>query len=263
MIGWGGRASIALLVACGATACTGVSTDPQTPISLQFDSLPALAIVVGDTMRGGDLLPARVSVRAFNGNGTAVSDTLVRLIGIDTASVRSFRLIAGLRLVGTSETAAVSIVAQAGALQSQTQTFAVLPRPTGLERGSTNADSIIYDRPDTSTRFRDVSVALVRQVSPDSTKVPLNGLRVQFRVVNFTTTIVDSVRLVGTGSGRNTTSALMASGTAGVRVKVYAKPTATLRGVVTLEATHRALGTNVPGSPFQFTVTLVPFTLPR
>ena len=248
----------ALLTGAAIAGCTEVSTDPQVPLSLQFDSLPALAVVVGDTMRGGDLLPARVAVNAFNSAGGVVSDSQIRLIGIDSLSVKSFRVISGVRLVGTTENSTVRIVAQAGALQSQTQTFAVVPRPTGIGRfDADSADSVQYDRPDTTTRFKDVRIALF--AGPTF----LNGLRVRFRIVSFTDSLLDSVRIVSPTSGRTITSQLTASDAATVRLKVYAKPSRGGRGVITVEATSRALGVDVPGSPKQFSIRLVPFTLPR
>ena len=252
----------ALLTGAAIAGCTEVSTDPQVPLSLQFDSLPALAVVVGDTMRGGDLLPARIPVRVFNGSGGTVSDSVVKLIGIDTGSVKSFTLLGGLRLLGKAENASVRIVAQAGSLQSQTQTFSVVPRPTALI-GSTDIDSIIYDAPDTSTRYRDVRVTIYRQAAPESTAVFLNGLRVRLRVAAFTDSILDSVRLVASGTGKNATSALISSGVASLRLKVYAKSTARplAPGIVTVEASHKAFGADITGSPFRFTVKLVPFKL--
>ena len=251
----------ALLAAAALNACTDVSTDPQVPVSLQFDSLPALAVVVGDTMRGGDLVPVAVPVRAFDGSGSIVSDSQVRLIGIDTTSVKAFRVIGGLRLVGTTETAAVRIVAQAGSLQSQTQTFAVVPAPTAMVTSNTASDSIVYDRPDTALRFRDANVNVIRQVTPESTLVSLNGLRVRMRVVSFSTTILDSVRLVGTGSGRPATSAVVTGGVAALRLKAYTRSGATGTGTVVLEASHRARGVEIAGSPLRITLRLVPFTL--
>lgn len=257
-----GRGTAAALFAAAAiVACTDVSTDPQVPVSLQFDTLPALAVVVGDTLRGGDLLPVRLPVRAFSGSGTAIADTQIRIVGVDTASRRAFTRISGLRLVGTSEAPTVRIVAQAGSLQSQTQTFAVVPRPTGVRLGSTDIDSIVYDRPDTSTRFRSLNVAVIRKVV-DSAEVLLNGLPVRFRVTGFTASLLDSVRLVNVGSGRDATGSVMTGGAATIRVRTYAKPAARGRGTVTVEASTRAFGTEIPGSPLVITVRLVPFTLP-
>lgn len=251
----------ALLAGAALAACTDVSTDPQVPLSLQFDTLPSLAVVVGDTLRGSDLLPARLPVRAFSGSGSAINDTQLRVIGVDTVSRRAFAMISGLRLVGISEAPTVRIVAQAGSLQSQTQAFAVVPRPTGMRLGSTEIDSIIYDRPDTATRFRDLRVAVIRKV-PDSTEVLLNGLPVRFRVTGFTSSLLDSVRLVRVSSGRDASGAAMTGGAATIRLKTYAKPSVVGRGTVTVEASTLAFGVAIPGSPIVITVTLVPFTLP-
>lgn len=251
-----------LLVSAAVSACTGVSTDPQVPLALQFDSLPALAIVVGDTMRGDNLLPARLPVRAFDGNGTAMNDTVLRVIGIDSASAAAFTRISDLRLVARRESPTVRIVGQAGALQSQTLTFAVVPRPTGMVRTTAATDSLVYNRADTSQRFVDVGVNVVRQAAPESTVVALNGLRVRMRLVSFTDSILDSVRIVNT-AGRSDVSSLVAGGAAKLTLKAYPKATARGRGTVTIEASHRALGVEIPGSPLRVTIPLVPATVVR
>ncbi len=249
----------ALLIGAAIAGCTGISTDPQVPLSLQFDSLPSLAVVVGDTMRGGDLLPARLPVRAFNSGGGLVRDSQLKVIGIDTLSVKAFGVIGGLRLLGKVENAAVRIVAQAGSLQSQTQTFAVVPRPTGIGIGDTTTDSIVYDFTDSTTRFRDITATLFRKVG-DSTVVFLNGLPIAFRVASFTATILDSVRLVSPTSGKSVTSALVTSSLATIRVKAYPKVGATGTGSIVVEARSVVLGTAVAGSPVSLPVKLSTFS---
>ena len=249
----------ALLIGAAIAGCTGISTDPQVPLSLQFDSLPSLAVVVGDTMRGGDLLPARLPVRAFNSGGGLVRDSQLKVIGIDTLSVKAFGVIGGLRLLGKVENAAVRIVAQAGSLQSQTQTFAVVPRPTGIGIGDTTTDSIVYDFTDSTTRFRDITATLFRKVG-DSTVVFLNGLPIAFRVASFTATILDSVRLVSPTSGKSVTSALVTSSLATIRVKAYPKVGATGTGSIVVEARSVVLGTVVAGSPVSLPVKLSTFS---
>ena len=247
----------ALLVSAAAAACTEVSTNPQFPVSLQFDSLPSGAVVVGDTMRGVDLLPAAIPARSFNAAGAALTDSLVRVIGIDTTSVKAFSIISGLKLVGRIITPSVSVVAQSGALQSQTQTFAVVPVPTQLGRfAADSAASVVYDEPDTSKR----SVTVRAQLSADT--VLLNGLRIKFRVVNFPNALLDSVRIVSGTPARDVTSAISVSGSASVTIRVYPKTAAQGSGLLTLEASSIALGRNVPQSPLRFTVKLIQYTLP-
>jgi hypothetical protein len=249
-------AAAALLLAAGVAGCTEVSTDPQLPFSLQFDSLPAQAIVLGDTMRGEGLVPSRIPVQVFNSSGGAVSDSQIRLLGIDTQSVRAFRVIGGLRLVGTLTNAAVRIVAQAGTLQSQTQTFAVVPRPRSIVAGDATADSIVYDFTDSTTRNRDITATLL-----DSTGAAVNGLRVRFRVASFTASILDSVRLISPSGGRSIVSTLVTGGVATIRVKAYPKSGATGTGTIVVEASSSALGAPIPGSPLALSVKLSPFTI--
>jgi hypothetical protein len=254
---WGQRgATAALLLAASVAGCTDVSTDPDVPFSLQFDSLPAQAVVIGDTMRGEGLIPAAVPIKVFNSSGGLVTDSAITLRGIDTQSVSSFRVIAGRQLVGTVLNGAVRVVAQAGALQSQTQTFAVVNRPRSIVAGDTTSDSIVYDFTDSTTRNRDITATLL-----DSTNAAVNGLRVRFRVASFTTTILDSVRLISPSGGRSIVSTLVTSGLATIRVKAYPKAGATGRGTIVVEATSAVLGAPVSGSPLALTVRLVPFTI--
>lgn len=261
-----GRRGIAAALLTGAAViagCTDVSTDPQIPVSLQFDSLPALSVVVGDTVRGDSLEPARLGVRAFNGAGGIVGDSQVRIIGIDSASRSAFRMIDGLKLVGTAQNTSVRLVAQAGSLQSQIQTLAVIEAPTGIVKRSVGRDSIMYDRVDTVNRFIDASVAVVRATGA-TTRDSINGLRVRFRVVSFSSDLIDSVRLVSPTSGRSITSVLSTSKLATIRVKAYFSKVglAGQSGSIVLEARTRVLGADVPGSPLRDTVALVPFRLP-
>jgi hypothetical protein len=247
----------ALLSAAAIVGCTEISTDPKVPVSLQFDSLPALAVVIGDTMRGPDLEPTRLPVAAFSGSGSSVSDSLIRVVGIDTGSVSSFALTGGFFLTGRTLNSAVRIVAQAGGLQSQPQTFGVVKVPTSLSRFvADSSESLVYNAPDTLARYLDTRVTL----KSDTTR--LKGLRVKFRIVSFTDSLLDSVKLIAPfPGGRPIGSALMEDTAATVRVFAWARKGATGRGTVTLEASHKALGAPVPGSPLQFTVRLAPFVL--
>jgi hypothetical protein len=252
----------ALLLAASVAGCTDVSTDPQVPLSLQFDSLPSLAVVVGDTMRDTALAPARVAVRVFNSSGGVVSDSQIRVIGIDTASVSAFRLISGLRLVGRTVTPAVRIVAQSGSLQSQVQTFAVVPVPLGIANGDAVNDSLFYNATDSARRATDVKATIFSRVAPDTTTLFLNGLRVRFRVASFADSLLDSVRLVTpaistTPPERATNSALITGNSATIRVRAYPKAGRTGAGLVTIEASFRAFGAEIPGSPFRIPVRLL------
>ncbi len=252
----------ALLTAAAFAGCTDVSTDPQFALSLQFDSLPASAVVIGDTMRGADLAPARLGVRAFSGAGTLLNDSALRVIGIDSTSVASFQMIGGLRLTGRKLASAVRVVSQAGSLQSQQQTFAVVPVPTSLRDGDSIPDTLFYTQPDSAKRFRDVKVTIVGRTAPESTLRTLEGLRVKFRVVSFADSVLDSVRLVSSASGRLTTSALISGGSALVRIKAYPKAGPVRAGSIIVEAAFNAFGANIPGSPFLVPITLRPFTPP-
>ena len=245
----------ALLGAAGLVACTGISTDPQVPVSLQFDSLPALAVVLGDTMRGATLEPTRVPVFAYSGSGAVVTGVELRVIGIDTASVGAFSLLTGEFIAGRKLAETVRVVAQAGALQSQTQTFAVVDAPTVVVRDSAARDSLVslVSIPiATGSVYSDTGTARVKVLTGTT---PVNGLRVRFRVVNFPTALLDSVRIEGS-DGKVTTSALMTGGTAGVRVRVFGKARVPGTGTVTIEASIKALGRQVPGSPLSLPIRL-------
>jgi hypothetical protein len=230
----------ALLVATAFAACTEVDTAPDAVLSIQFDSLPAAAVVLGDTMRGGDLLAAPVRANAFNAAGDSLASRAVRLVPLDDSSATAFVYDSTRRLiVGARRISAARVVARAGDVQSQVQTFAVVPAPTRITRPDTVVrDSIIYNELLSTNRARDIAVFLARDSA--GTLFPVNGLRVRFRLVRSPAAArFDSVRIVNS-AGRATESVIQSGGAATLRVRVFPKP-AYLDSVFTDTLTVEAL----------------------
>ncbi len=79
---------VVLAVAVGVAVCTPIPNDPNTPFSIQVDTVPAPSVVAGDTMRDttGTVQPIRVEVRNIQGH--LITTAPVRFISFDTAQLR-------------------------------------------------------------------------------------------------------------------------------------------------------------------------------
>ena len=77
-------AATIIAVVASVFACTDISSDPHTVLSLQFDSLPAPGVAVGDTLRDTLGVVARPVVHAFNYQGDEIIPAPVFFLSPDT-----------------------------------------------------------------------------------------------------------------------------------------------------------------------------------
>src|SRR4051812_17828153 len=63
---------VAIVLLVGAFACENISGNADTVLSIQFDSLPAPAVVIGDTLRDTTGAVRTPSVHAFNDKGAEI-----------------------------------------------------------------------------------------------------------------------------------------------------------------------------------------------
>jgi hypothetical protein len=245
----------AAALAGAAAACTDVPSDPNTPVSIEFDTLllPSPAIIAGDTLRDaqGRAAPLRAIVR--NIDGDVIADAPVQFVLPDTAARGSLKLTlvgGGATLVsGLNESVAadsialstrrqVRIVASIGNLQTSPIELAVVRRPRFLVR--TNPDSIVaayvYGVSDTNKMHTDtLGVRVLWKQSPDS---GVRRIRVQYTIVDPASDVLDSVRLIRDTTGRDTTSGAITNdaGYASRRLRIRAKAGATAVDTIVVEA---------------------------
>ena len=255
---WRRAAPLAALAAAallaGAAACTDVPSDPNTPVSIEFDTLllPSPAIIAGDTLRDaqGRAVPLRAVVR--NIDGKEIADAPVQFVLPDTAARGSLKLtlaggdtlVSGLNESLAADSIALStrrqvrVVASIGNLQTSPIELAVVRRPRVLVR--TNPDSIVaayvYGVSDTNRMHTDtMGVRVLWKQSPDSA---VRRIRVQYTIVDPASEVLESVRLIRDTTGRDTTSGAITNdaGYASRRLRIRAKAGATAADTIVVEA---------------------------
>ena len=244
----------AALLAGAAAACTDVPSDPNTPVSIEFDTLllPSPAIIAGDTLRDaqGRAVPLRAVVR--NIDGKEIADAPVQFVLPDTAARGSLKLtlaggdtlVSGLNESLAADSIALStrrqvrVVASIGNLQTSPIELAVVRRPRVLVR--TNPDSIVaayvYGVSDTNRMHTDtMGVRVLWKQSPDSA---VRRIRVQYTIVDPASEVLESVRLIRDTTGRDTTSGAITNdaGYASRRLRIRAKAGATAADTIVVEA---------------------------
>ncbi len=149
---------VVLAVAVGVAVCTPIPNDPNTPFSIQVDTVPAPSVVAGDTMRDttGTVQPIRVEVRNIQGH--LITTAPVRFISFDTAQLR-FDTVGHAMGTPRGDSTPQFIVDVRG-LQTIPQTLPVVRRPDRLLFA--DSDSI-------------QTMTLVPGGSPDTVSLPLIG----------------------------------------------------------------------------------------
>lgn len=184
-----------------AAACAEVGTDPDAVISIEFNRLPSPAILVGDTLRDLEGIPALVrdSVRLFNQATDTVNDATTRagirfIVTVDTARIAWDSTAGYLVSTGATGLRTVGVQAQAGGL---------FPPPVSLSIVPAAPTSLAVVDPSTTTLlelgFRATQVVSqtseelsVRLAAGDSS---VNGWPVEFRVVSLPASL-DSARVI-------------------------------------------------------------------
>jgi hypothetical protein len=243
----------AALLAAAAFACTDISGSSTAVLSIQFDSLGAPSVVVGDTLRdttGAVIVPA---VRAFNFKGDEIVSPPIRFLSPDSGvTVDSLTGI----IVGDSlRSTPVRIVATVGTLQA-IQNLALTLRPDLI--AAVNAeDSILYSLIDTTQNVsRLLTVKLTHGVAPADSAV--KSYIVSFSIVSQSNPgLGELVAESGKPAVVDTTDA---DGVAGRSIRLHPVflPSGTSVDSIIVNATARYRGIPVSGSPVRLVVKVKP-----
>ena len=261
------RASVfgatALVVALASGACSEATTDPNSPVAIAFDSLPAPSIVVGDTLR--DALTGQVApltAQAFNSKGAPIANPNFTYFTRDTTG--ALRVVDGNLLVAgdTAHDATITLIASLNGLQLQ-QKIDIVRRPDSLVQAFDSVPTFTLVVPD------DPSNVTPGALTPDTMKVRVvhdssvvlqhvKSWVVFYDVAYAAPKLADSVRIVAAGTSGTVRSAppsavdtTDASGYASRRVRVFAKAGTEVGTrdsvIVNISATYR--GVPLAGSP--------------
>lgn len=263
------RAIVPALLAvatAAAAACSEIGTDPSSAVSIRFDTLPALAVVEGDTLRDSLGRAARITATAFNSSGDTVRGATFNFFARDTTNALVVDP-AGAFVVanpGTARSTDVTLQATLGSLQF-TRTLAIVLRPDSLAAPTARIASRLILAPDTAAlRTKNLSTPFTATVLHDSVTrfVPVRSWRVSFAVADLPHTLLDSARVVDAAGAFIGAASTSADGNATAQLRLYAKnglPNGLARDsvIVRASAVYRN-GAQLRGSPVRI---VVPFAL--
>ncbi len=248
-----GFAGIVAIPSVIAIACTDVSGNGNSILSLQFDTLASPSVVVGDTLRdttGAVVLPV---VHAFNYKGGEIAAARIYFQSPDSGvTVDSATGV----IVGDSlRSSPARIIATVGNLQA-VQRINVTLRPDTIV--ALNAvDTIHYSLLDSAKNSSAVmSVELLHGLS--TTDSVVSNYIVSFQILSQSNpNLADLVTEAGKLSHVDTTDG---TGIAGRKILVHSVnlPSATTVDSVIVQATAKYRGQPVAGSPVRLVVVLQP-----
>ena len=265
MIGRAGREASALFLAMfvalcvwAAAACSDLTNTPSGTLSLAFDSLPASAVVLGDSLRDSLGVVKRLSATAYDGAGRVIAGAAVRFLALDTGITVDSAT--GL-VVGTVRRATPArVVAGIGAIQTSTKLITVTNRPDTASKASTLLTMVYVTVPrndpanSVSLVVRVGSLPAVAGVTADSISA---NWAVRYTVVRAALVVGDST-LLGGGIANTPWAVSDATGSAAKSLRVVPKLGTRLKDTVIVDAVVTYRGGDVRGSPVRFVVPLTP-----
>ena len=236
-----------------AVACTDLSGSSASVLSIQFDSLAAPSVVVGDTLRdttGAVIFPV---VHAFDFKGEETTSIPVRFQSPDSGVVVDS--ITGVVFGDSLRSTPARIVATVGTLQA-IQKVDVTLRPD-LMVAVKGRDTLSYSLIDTTVNIsHSLTVKLTHGIAPDDSAV--KSYIVSFAIVSQTDpNLATLVNDAGKPSVVDTTDA---SGVAGRAIRLHPLflTSGTTVDSIFVNATAKFKGVQVSGSPVQLVLLLRP-----
>ena len=252
------RLMTALAALCGVAACGDIASTPSGVLSLSFDSLPASAVVRGDTLRDslGAVAPLRAT--AYDGAGRVVAGAAVRFVALDTGiAVDS---VTGRVTASVLRATPARVVASIGTIQSTPKLLTVTNRPDTLSRPTTTP-TIVYVTVPRTDPANSVQLSVRVGSLPAAPGVAADSVSqkwaVKYVLVRAAVVAADTTRLEGIIT--NTPWAVSdASGAAAKTLRVVPKLGTRLKDTVVVDAYVTWRGVAVRGSPVRFVVPLAP-----
>ncbi len=237
-------ALLALLGAIGvaAVSCTDISGSSTSVLSIQFDSLSAPSVVVGDTLRdttGAIVLPV---VHAFNFQGEEITPAPVYFLTPDSGITVDSAT--GLVVGDSLRSTPARIVATVGTLQA-IQNVDVTLRPD-LIQAANGRDSLQIALLDTTLNLSHLlTVALMHGVAPNDSTV--KSYIVSFAIVAQSNPQLGE--LVNEGGKASVVDTTDATGIAGRKIRVHPLFVGSAVDSIVVNATAKYRGVQVSGSP--------------
>ena len=242
-------AAVGIAVAAG---CTDVSGSSTSVLSIQFDTLGAPSVVVGDTLRDTTGAVIRPVVHAFNFKGEEILPAPVFFLSPDSGlTVDS---VTGIVVGDSLRSTPARIVATVGRLQAVQRLNLTLRPETIVAKNA--FDSLLYSISDTT---QDISPALTVLLTHGAARDSV----VPFYIVSFTIVsqpdpqLGELVNDNGRASSVDTTDA---TGVAGRKIRLHPLHLGSVTQVdsIIVNATARYHGAVVSGSPVRLVLLFKP-----
>jgi hypothetical protein len=235
-----------------ALACGDVSGSSTSVLSIQFDSLAAPSVVVGDTLRdttGKVIVPV---VHAFNFKGEEILPAPVRFVSPDSGVVVDS--LTGIVVADSLRSTPARIVATVGGLQA-IQKVDVTLRPDSLSAVN-GVDSLSYSLLDSTLNVSPMlTVKLTHGVAPNDSAV--KSYIVSFAIVSQSNPQLG--QLLDAAGKPSVVAITDATGIAGRAIRLHPLflSSATTDSII-VNATAKYRGTQVKGSPVRLVLKVKP-----
>ena len=251
---WAHAALLALLGAIGvaAAACTEISSSSTAVLSIQFDSLGAPSVVVGDTLRDTTGAVVRPVVHVFNFKGAEIVPAPVYFLSPDSGVTVDSAT--GVVVADSLRSTPARIIATVGTLQAVQKVDVTLS--PDLIQAVNGLDTLQYSLADSTLNVStQLQVKLTHGVAPNDSAV--KSYIVSFAIVAQSNPQLGE--LVNDGGKASVIDTTDASGIAGRRIRV--RPvflTAAPVDSIVVNATAKYRGVQVNGSPVRLVLLLKP-----
>jgi hypothetical protein len=250
------RTGPGLVLALGciaAVACSDVSGSSTSVLSIQFDSLAAPSVVVGDTLRDTTGAVIQPMVRAFNFKGDEITPVAARFRSPDRGVVVDS--LTGIVVGDSLRSTPARIVASVGSLQA-IQRVDVTLRPD-LAAAVHGRDTLLYSVIDTTLNVsRQMTVKLTHGVVPNDSAV--KTYIVSFAIVAASNpSLGELVNDAGRPSAVDTTDT---NGVAGRAIRLHPLFLSSASDSIVVNATAKYRGSQVAGSPVRLVLVVKPRT---
>lgn len=241
-----------ILLSLAALACTDLSGSSTSVLSIQFDSLEAPSVVVGDTLRdttGAVIVPV---VHVFNFKGEEITSVPVRFQSPDSGVVVDS--ITGIIVGDSLRSTPARIVATVGTLQAIQRVDLTL-RPD-LVAAVNGLDTLSYSLIDTTLNVSpELTIRLTHGVAPDDSVV--KSYIVSFAIVSQSNPSLGEL-VNKTGGKPAIVDTTDANGVAGRAIRLHPLFLASPVDSIIVNATARYRGTPVSGSPVRLVLIVKP-----
>jgi hypothetical protein len=246
-------AGVLLLLGVSTFGCTDISGSDTAVLSIQFDSLPAPSVVLGDTLRDTTGAVVTPVVRAFNFKGNEVPSAIFRFQSPDSG-VR-VDSVTGVVTGDSLRSTPARIIASVGSLQA-VQKVDVTLRPDTIFAVN-GVDSISYSLLDSTVNVSpSLTVSLRHGAAPSDSAV--KTYLVSFAIVSQSDPQLGQlVNESGRASMLDTTDTNGVAGRA-IRLHPVFLPSATTVDSIIVNATAKYRGVPVVGSPVRLVVKFKP-----